>query len=74
MSYWIEQRIPEDDLREDFFISRTLDEVHDSQSALMLLGDMHVEAVAEKLRRMGHTVITNHELCPVKRWEDIRDI
>jgi hypothetical protein len=28
----------------------------------MLLGDMHVDAVGEKLRQMGHGVSTNHDL------------
>jgi hypothetical protein len=35
----------------------------------MLLGDMHVDAVSEKLRKMGHRVSTNHDLFPIRRWE-----
>jgi hypothetical protein len=35
----------------------------------MLLGDMHVDAVGEKLKKLGHTVSTNHDLLAVKRWE-----
>ena len=73
MTYWIEQRVPEDDVREDFFVERTLSQAQNARSVLMILGDMHVEAVGEKLRQRGYTVTTNHELCPVKRWEDIRD-
>lgn len=66
---WIECRVPEDDIREDFFIEQTLQGAGDAQSILMLLGDMHVDAVAEKLAKMGHRVSTNHDLFPVKRWE-----
>jgi hypothetical protein len=69
MQTWIESRIPEDEIREDFFIDQTLQHAGGAQSILMLLGDMHVDAVSEKLRQMGHRVSTNHDLFPVKRWE-----
>jgi len=69
MGRWIECRIPEDEIREDFFIEQTLRSAGDAHSTLMLLGDMHVDAVGEKLSRMGHSVSTNHDLFPVKRWE-----
>jgi hypothetical protein len=35
----------------------------------MLLGDMHVDAVGERLSAAGHHVVTNHDLFPVRRWE-----
>jgi hypothetical protein len=35
----------------------------------MLLGDMHVDTVGEKLSKLGHQASTNHDLFPVKRWE-----
>jgi hypothetical protein len=69
MERWIESRIPEDEIREEFFIDQTLRGVGDAQSILMLLGDMHVDAVGEKLRQMGHRVSTNHDLFPVRRWK-----
>jgi hypothetical protein len=69
MTTWIERRIPEDEIREHFFIEQTLQGAGDAQSILMLLGDLHVDAVGEKLRKMGHRVSTNHALFPVKRWE-----
>lgn len=69
MTYWIECRIPEDDVREEFFFRRTLDESNGAKNILMLLGDLHVDAVAEKLRRRGFIVAVNHELFPIKRWE-----
>jgi hypothetical protein len=69
MERWIESRIPEDEIREDFFIEQTLGSAGDAKSILMLLGDMHVDAVGEKLEGMGHSVSANHDLFPVKRWE-----
>jgi len=69
METWIESRIPEDEIREDFFIDQTLRSAGNAQSILMLLGDMHVDAVAEKLTKMGHHVSTNHDLFPIRRWE-----
>jgi hypothetical protein len=69
MEFWIECRIAEDEIREDFFIQTTLREAGDARSVLMLLGDLHVDAVAEKLRELGHSVTTNHDLFPIKRWE-----
>jgi hypothetical protein len=69
METWIESRIPEDVIREDFFIAETLRQAGDAQSILMLLGDMHVEAVGDRLKTMGFCVSTNHDLCPLKRWE-----
>jgi hypothetical protein len=70
MERWIEFRVPEDEIRETFFIQQTLDDAIGAQSVLMLLGDMHVESVAKKLAKMGHRVETNHDLVPVKRWAD----
>jgi hypothetical protein len=70
MSTWIESRIPEDDVREEFFIEETIRGAGDAQSILMLLGDMHVDAVAAKLEKLGHRVSTNGALIPEKRWED----
>ena len=69
MERWIESRIPEDEIREGFFIDQTLRGPGDAQSILMLVGDMHVDAVSKKLRQMGHSVSTNHALFPVRRWE-----
>jgi hypothetical protein len=69
MTTWIECRIPEDEIREDFFIQQTLSEAQGADSVLVLVGDLHVDAVGEKLRQMDYSVATNHELFPVKRWE-----
>jgi hypothetical protein len=72
MEHWIEYRIPEDDIRETFFVNQILVHADGSNSILLLLGDMHVEPVARQLERIGHTVTMNHDLIPVKRWEDWR--
>jgi len=69
MESWIESRISEDEIREDFFIDQTLRGAGEAQSILMLVGDMHGDAVGDKLRRMGHCVSTNHDLFPLRRWE-----
>jgi hypothetical protein len=73
MTVWIESRIPADIVREGFFIEQTLQAANGADSILMLLGDLHVDAVEERLTKMGHHVETNHDLFPVRRWEEIRD-
>jgi hypothetical protein len=70
MQTWIEYRVPQDEIREDFFVERTLQEFGGAQSILMLLGDLHVDAVGEKLTELGHNVTVNHELFPVRRWRN----
>jgi hypothetical protein len=73
MTVWIESRIPADLVREGFFIEQTLHAANAAESILMLLGDLHVDAVAERLTKMGHCVETNHDLFPVRRWEEMRN-
>ncbi len=53
---WIQERIPSDKVREDFFVSRILESNDINGKVLVLLGRMHVTLVAEKLRATGHTV------------------
>jgi hypothetical protein len=67
----IERRIPEDTIREDFFVSEILKAESSPNNILVLLGDMHIIHVAEKLRALGHEVTAIHELIPHKRWEEI---
>jgi hypothetical protein len=69
MERWIESRIPQGEITEDFFIEQTLRGEGDAQSILMLLEDIHVVAIGEKVEKMGHSVSANHDLFPVKRWE-----
>lgn len=69
MEYWIEHRIPEDEVREDFFANQILEGNDSLGDVLVLLGDMHATPVADRLRAKGHTVEIRPELVPVKRWE-----
>ena len=69
MTYWIEYRIPEDDILERRYIEKTLDGANGATRILMLVGDAHVDEIAAKLTKMGHAVKTTHEICPVKRWQ-----
>jgi len=65
----IEKRIPADAVREDFFVAQILQATNHDESVLVLLGDMHVVPVAEKLRARGHNVDIRNDLVPIKRWE-----
>jgi hypothetical protein len=68
MEYWIEHRIPEDEIRENFFADQ-ISKASYPGDVLVLLGDMHVRPVADRLRAMGHDVELRPELVPVKRWQ-----
>jgi hypothetical protein len=68
LSYEIEYRIPEDEIREEYFLNRIEEAAYEDGTVLVLLGDMHVLAVAEKLRAHGHEVETFQRLVPVRRW------
>jgi len=68
MEYTIEHRIPEDEVREEYFTSRILAETRPDSTVLVLIGDMHVLPIADRLRASGHTVEILSELVPVKRW------
>jgi len=64
----IEHRIPEDDIRENFFVAETLEGAGVSESILILCGDMHVQALKNKLELHGHRVDKDESLIPDKRW------
>jgi hypothetical protein len=64
----IEHRIPEDDIRENFFVAETLEGAGVSESVLILCGDMHVQALKHKLEAHGHTVEIDERLATDKRW------
>ena len=70
MSTSIEFRIPEDDTREDYFVQRIESLTTGEQAVLVLLGDMHVEAVATKLGARGHHVEYTQQLILKKKWAD----
>jgi hypothetical protein len=64
----IEHRIPEDDTRENFFVAESLRGAGQSESILILCGDMHVRALKNKLELQGHRVDKDESLIPDKRW------
>ena len=70
MEYTIEERIPADAVCEDHFAEHVLAADSVQGDVLVLVGDMHVEPVARRLRAKGHTVEVFSELVPVKRWDD----
>jgi hypothetical protein len=67
---WVqfEHRIPEDDIREDFFAAASLRGAGQSESILILCGDMHVQALKKKLELLGHRVEKDESLILDKRW------
>src|SRR5882724_3512297 len=67
-------RIPEDDIREEFFKSKILEAISETRATnvLVICGDGHAEFIKTKLEDAGFDVETNRELTPVKRWEYMR--
>ncbi|WP_263357716.1 hypothetical protein [Acidicapsa ligni] len=70
MEYTIQARIPEDEVREDYFADHILAAEKTQGDVLVLVGDMHVEPVANRPRAKGHTIEILSELVPIRRWED----
>jgi len=70
MTYEIEKRIPEDEVREDYFVDQILTNAGEDDEVLVLLGDMHVAPVARKLNLPGLTVEIDNRLVPDQRWEE----
>jgi hypothetical protein len=64
-------RIPEDDIREEFFKSKILEAMNQTgaTSVLVICGDAHADFIKTKLEGEGFEVETNRNLTPVKRWE-----
>lgn len=70
MEYTIEERIPADAVCENHFAEHILTADSETGLVLVLVGDMHVEPVARRLRAKGHAVDVHSELVPIKRWAD----
>ena len=70
MEYTIEERIPADAVCEDHFADHILVPENAEGEVLVMVGDMHVEPVARRLRAKGHAVEVISGLVPVKRWDD----
>lgn len=73
MSCWIEYRIPEDRIREAYFVQHIEDGTEHNQKALVLLGDMHVQEVANALSTRRKQVEIVQELISKKRWANLRE-
>jgi hypothetical protein len=73
MSCWIEYRIPEDKIREAYFVQRIEEAAQHNQKARVLLGDMHVQEVANALSTRGHRVEIVQDLISKKRWANLRE-
>lgn len=67
----IEHRIPEDDIREEFFKDQILEaaEAYGADNVLVLCGDMHADAMKTKLEESGHHVEIDRDLISEKRWQ-----
>ncbi|WP_433964600.1 hypothetical protein [Tunturiibacter gelidiferens] len=74
MSCSIEYRIPEDTIREAYFVQRIETAATPDRITLVLLGDMHVQEVANALSAQGHQVEIVQELIAKKRWADPREV
>jgi len=67
MSFLIEFRIPEDEIREAYFVQRIEGATEPRQKTLVLLGDMHVREFANARSNRGHRVEIVQKLVPKKR-------
>jgi hypothetical protein len=68
----IDYRVPEDDVREEFFKAEILKAAkhNGATSVLVLCGDAHTEALKVKFETGEHEIETNRELTPVKLWKE----
>jgi hypothetical protein len=65
----IDTRIPEDDVREEFFCKQAIDAAATgAKSGLVLCGDMHADAVSKKLQAHQCQSKADHTLIEKKYW------
>ena len=67
----IEYRIPEDDVREDYFVEKLVGSRDVDGIVIALLGDMHTLAVAKKLAALGHVASVDRTLIAKQRWAEL---
>jgi hypothetical protein len=67
-TFTIEVRIPADEQLEEYFEVSILTADGAEGDVIVLLGDMHVQPVADRLRSKGHDVVVRSELVPIKKW------
>jgi len=65
------RRIPEDDIREEFMVSRAIEYAGNAESVLILCGDMHTGALKKKFEHREHLVEADESLITEKDWEDV---
>jgi len=67
----IDQRIPEDGVREQFFAAETIREAKASgaRTVVILCGDLHADSLGVLLERNGNCVEVDHTLIHEKHWE-----
>jgi len=67
----IDHRIPEDDVREEFFSQECIKagQDHGAKVVLVLCGDMHADALRQKLEAKGHGAVANRDLIPQRYWQ-----
>jgi hypothetical protein len=67
----IEHRIPEDDIRERFFVDEVIQRAVElgATNLLVICGDMHVDALKKHLEDNGYHADVDRELIPVQRWK-----
>jgi hypothetical protein len=68
-TFTIEARIPADEHLEDYFEACILTADGTNGDVIVLLGDMHVQSIADRLHAKGHEVVVRPELVPDKKWE-----
>ncbi len=67
----IDHRIPEDNIREEFFAKESIQAANaeGAKSVLILCGDMHTDFLKKVLETSAHEVESNHDLIPKKYWQ-----
>ncbi len=67
----VDHRIPEDDVREEFFAKEVIRAANaaGAKSILILCGDMHTDFLKKVLETSKYDVESNHDLIPQKYWQ-----
>lgn len=66
----IEHRIPEDDVREEYMVSKAIERAAGAKSILIVCGDMHTRALKEKFEKRGHRAEIDATLIVEKTWTE----
>ncbi|HLY59994.1 MAG TPA: hypothetical protein VKV95_04440 [Terriglobia bacterium] len=66
----IDHRVREDDIREEFMVSRAIEYAENAASILILCGDMHTRALKRKFEERGPSVDIDESLIVETNWTD----